>query len=532
MKLKCSVPEWLLLIVIASFATAAVAQKAGGTMRMSQAANPASASLLEESSLATLQPFMPVYNNLVVFDQQQKVVRAESIVPDLATEWSWSPDHLVLTLKLRQGVKWHDGKPFTSADVQCTWDMIMEKRTSNWRKNGRKTWYENLKGVEVLGPYEVRFTLTRPQQSFLSFLASGWSPVYPCHVDGRVMRQKPIGTGPFKVAEYKPNDVIRLVKNTDYWKPGRPYLDAIEWRIMPSQATRVLQFISGQSDLTGGVTTVNANSQKDILARVPKAVCEKNAGNVTATLLINTKAAPFDNPKVRQAISFALDRREFVRAMQGDARLGGIVMSPPYGTWGLTPEQLAAVPGFGKDVERNRAEARKLMREAGYGPNNKLKTTFITRTASEVYMVGSAIVADQLRSIYIEGEIEQKDYTVVTGAFMKGAYAMAFERQGSSIDDPDNAFFEGYKCGAVRNYTHYCNREIEGMIDAQSATIDPVKRKKLVNELDLRLQQDVARVVLYQGLSSACWQPYVKGYVRPTNGNYSHHRMEHVWMDK
>jgi len=334
------------------------------------------------------------------------------------------------------------------------------------------------------------------------------------------------------VAEYKPNDVIRLVKNTDYWKPGRPYLDAIEWRIMPSQATRVLQFISGQSDLTGGVTTVNANSQKDILARVPKAVCEKNAGNVTATLLINTKAAPFDNPKVRQAISFALDRREFVRAMQGDARLGGIVMSPPYGTWGLTPEQLAAVPGFGKDVERNRAEARKLMREAGYGPNNKLKTTFITRTASEVYMVGSAIVADQLRSIYIEGEIEQKDYTVVTGAFMKGAYAMAFERQGSSIDDPDNAFFEGYKCGAVRNYTHYCNREIEGMIDAQSATIDPVKRKKLVNELDLRLQQDVARVVLYQGLSSACWQPYVKGYVRPTNGNYSHHRMEHVWMDK
>jgi len=190
MKLKCSVPEWLLLIVIASFATAAVAQKAGGTMRMSQAANPASASLLEESSLATLQPFMPVYNNLVVFDQQQKVVRAESIVPDLATEWSWSPDHLVLTLKLRQGVKWHDGKPFTSADVQCTWDMIMEKRTSNWRKNGRKTWYENLKGVEVLGPYEVRFTLTRPQQSFLSFLASGWSPVYPCHVDGRCRRAR------------------------------------------------------------------------------------------------------------------------------------------------------------------------------------------------------------------------------------------------------------------------------------------------------------------------------------------------------
>ena len=129
------------------------------------------------SSANSLQPFMPVFNNLVVFNQQEKVVRPEAIVPDLATEWSWSPDHLVLTMKLRQGVTWHDGKPFTSADVQCTWDMILEKRPSNWRKNGRKEWYDNLKEVSVTGPHEVRFTLVRPQPSFLSLLASGWSPV-------------------------------------------------------------------------------------------------------------------------------------------------------------------------------------------------------------------------------------------------------------------------------------------------------------------------------------------------------------------
>jgi peptide/nickel transport system substrate-binding protein len=172
------------------------------------------------------------------------------------------------------------------------------------------------------------------------------------------------------------------------------------------------------------------------------------------------------------------------------------------------------------------------MRELGYGPNNTLKTAFLVRAASELYKFGALLVADQLRSIYIEGEVEQKDYSVVTGAYIKGAYAMAFERQGSSIDDPDNAFFEGYKCGAVRNYTHYCNREIEEKIDEQSSTIDPVIRKKLVQALDLRLQQEGARVVLYQGLSTACWHSYVKGYVRPANGNYTHHRMENVWLDK
>ena len=154
------------------------------------------------------------------------------------------------------------------------------------------------------------------------------------------------------------------------------------------------------------------------------------------------------------------------------------------------------------------------------------------RAFSETYMVGVSLVADQLRSIYVEGEIEPKEYTMITGMFMKGAYTMAFERQGSVIDDPDNAFFEGYKCAAVRNYTHYCNREIEAQIDEESATLDPVLRKTRVQALDLRLQQEGARVVLYQGLSNACWHPYVKGFIRPINGNYTHHRMEDVWLDK
>ena len=531
MKRMHSVTRWLLLFVIASLAPAAVAQKSGGTLRVPLRENVGSASLLEESSIVVNQPMMPVFNNLVVYDQQDRTARFETIRQDLATEWSWSPDNLVLTLKLRQGVKWHDGKPFTSADVQCTWDMIQEKRTSNWRKNPRKEWYENLKEVTVAGPYEVRFTLGRAQPSFLSFLASGWSAVYPCHVDGRVMRQKPIGTGPFKVAEFKANDVVRLVKNTDYWKPGRPYLDAIEWRVMPSQATRILSFMAGQFDISGH-GNVNTNTLKDIRAQLPKAICETGANNVTSVLLINHKAPPFDNLKVRRAISLALDRREFVKATQGNGRLGGLIMSAPYGVWGLRPEQLAAVPGFGKDVERNRAEARKLMAEAGYGPKNKLKTHYVVRLSSPDWLTGASLIADQLRSIYIEGEIEQKEYTVLTGAMMKGAYTMSFGMTASSSDDPDVILYGSYKCAAMLNYTKHCNREIEAKIDEQSKTVDPVMRKALAQTIDLMLQQDVARVALYQNMNTACWHPYVKGYVRATNGIYTHNRMEDVWLDK
>jgi len=532
MKRMHAIPKLFLLIVIASIATAAVAQKYGGTLRGPLRANPISASIHEESSNSANQVFMAVFNNLVMYDQHVKLASTESIVPDLATEWSWNPDHTELTMKLRQGVKWHDGKPFTSADVKCTWDMITEKRTSNWRRNPRGEWYSNLKGTTALGPYEVRFTLGRPQPSFLSFLAVGASPVYPCHVDGPTMRRMPIGTGPFKMVEWKSGDIVRLAKNRDYWKPGRPYLDAIEWRIVPSQATRALSFVAGEFDLTfhGDVTP---NTLKDIRAQVPKAICDTSYNGGTGQILINHQMPPFDNLKVRRAVALALDRNEFVKATQGEGRLGGIMSSPPYGTWGLSLKQLEAVPGMGKDVARNRAEARKLMAEAGYGPKKPVKVTYILRTDSgSRALTGSSILADQMRSIWIEGDIQPMEYTMYVGVMMKGAYSMGFHGHGIAIDDPDAMFYEGYKCGSIRNLTKYCNKQVDAMIDEQSSTVDLVKRKKLVHALDLFVQQDIARPILHQNGTSSCRYPYVKGYMWGSNSSHTHNRMEDLWLDK
>jgi peptide/nickel transport system substrate-binding protein len=522
----------LALTVIMLFATAALAQKSGGTLRAPLRANPITASIHEESSVLTNQTFMAVFNNLVMFDQQVKTASPESIVPELATEWSWSPDHTVLTLKLRQGVVWHDGKPFTSADVKCTWDMITEKRPSQWRRNPRKEWYDNLKEVTVAGPYEVRFKLGRPQPSFFAFLAVGTSPVYPCHVDGPTMRRMPIGTGPFKMTEWKPGNIVRLVKNPNYWKPGRPYLDAIEWRIVSSQSTRALAFVAGEFDLTF-VGDVTASALKDIRAQAPKAICETNYPGGTSQILINHQMPPFDNPKVRRAIALALDRGEFVKATHGEGRVGGIMSSPPYGAWGLALKQLEAVPGMGKDIERNRAEARKLMMEAGYGPKKPLKVTYLLRIDSGTRaLAGSSLLADQMRSIYIEGDIQQMEYTMYVGALMKGAFSMGFHGHGIAIDDPDAMFYEGYKCGSVRNLTKYCNKQVDAMIDEQSATVDPVKRKALVHALDLFIQQDVARPIVHQNGTTSCRYPHVKGYLWGSNSNHTHNRMEDLWLDK
>ncbi len=520
------------LIAIAAWglASSAIAQKSGGILRIPLRENPGSASIAEESSIYTNLPFMGVFNNLVLFDQNDKIARLESIKPDLATSWSWSSDNKVVTLKLREGVKWHDGKPFTSADVQCTWDTILEKRNANWRKNVRKEWYHNLKDVSVNGPYEVRFTLERPQPSFMSMLAVGWSAVYPCHVDGRVMRQKPIGTGPYKVVEYKPNESIRLTKNTEYWKPGLPYLDGIEYRIVPSQATRTLSFVTGQFDITGP-SDVTPAIQKDIKAQTPNALCEIFPTAGSSHILINHKAPQMQDARVRRAIDLALDRNVFVTSQQGQGRVGGAMIAPPYGVWGLTPGQLENLPGFGKDIEKRRAEARKLMEEAGYGPNKKLKVTYITRQSNAAVM-GATLASDQLRAIYIEGDVDAKDYTLFTGMLMKGTYTLAFHATGNALDDPDIILYENFMCNSARNYTKYCNKDVEAKIHEQSMTLDPAKRKELVQQIDIVLQRENAKPTLFQTLQTQCWHPHVKGFVKGTNGNYSHNRLETVWLDK
>src|SRR2546428_4685136 len=170
------------LLIACLGAGPALAEKQGGILRMPLITSPASMSIHEESTIATLGPMMGVFNNLVMFDQHVKQNSLDKIVPDLALSWAWSEDAKELTFKLRQGLKWHDGKPFTARDVQCTWNMLSGKGGAGLRKNPRASWYANLEEVAVNGDHEATFRLKRPQPALLALLASGYSPVYPCHV--------------------------------------------------------------------------------------------------------------------------------------------------------------------------------------------------------------------------------------------------------------------------------------------------------------------------------------------------------------
>jgi peptide/nickel transport system substrate-binding protein len=515
-------------------ASPAFAQKQGGTLRISHRDNPPSASILEEATISVNQPFMAVFNNLVVFDPKEKINSPDKIVPDLAESWSWSADNTKLTFKLRQGVKWHDGKPFTAKDVKCTFDALKgdgDEQAGIIRKNPRKVWYINLKDVTINGDHEVSFQLGRPQPSFMSMLAAGYSPVYSCHVSGREMRSKPIGTGPFKVVDFKRNEAIKLVRNPDYWKKGRPYLDVIDWKIVPNRSTRLLGFGAGEFDMTFD-SDVTFPLLKDIKAQKPDAICEARPTNVSSNLLVNRDAPPFDNPQIRKAMVLALDMQAFNDILaQGNNQDGATMLPPPSGFWGMPKEMLATLPGHSPDIEKSKAEARKIMEGLGYGPNKMLKVKVATRNIA-IYRDPAVILIDQLKHIYIEGELEPIDTTVWYTKVQRKDYQVGMNLTGVGVDDPDVNFYENYYSTSDRNYTAYKNPEVDRLIDQQSAELDIEKRKKIVWEIEKKLADDIARPIIGYNVSNTCWAPQLKGLVLQQNSIYNGWRFEDIWLDR
>jgi peptide/nickel transport system substrate-binding protein len=510
----------------------ATAQQQGGVLQVAHRDSPASMSPLEEVTISTIAPMMAVFSNLVLFDQHVPQNTLASIVPDLAESWSWNENGRELTFRLRQGIKWHDGKPFTARDVQCTWDMLLGKAAAKFRINPRKSWYWNLDRVTNEGDYQSTFHLKQPQPAFIALLASGYSPVYPCHIASQEMRQHPIGTGPFKFVSYKPNEAIGLVRNPDYWKPGRPYLDGIEWTIIPNRSTALLAFVAGKADMTFPYE-VTVPLLKDIKSQAPDAICELRPRGVASTLIVNRDAPPFNNPDLRRAMALTLDRKAFIDVLsEGQADIGGAMLPPPEGLWGMPPERLKTLPGYDPDVATSRGEARKLMQQLGYGPDNRLAVKVASRNIP-LYRDPAVMLIDQLKEIYINGELDIVETANWNPKVTRRDYMVGLENTGTAVvDDPDQQLYESYACDSDRNFTGYCNRPLDEQFRRQSAEADQEKRKHLIRDIDAKLQEEGARPVIFHTRGATCWHPRVKGLTTMVNSMYNGWRLEDVWLEK
>jgi peptide/nickel transport system substrate-binding protein len=345
------------------------------------------------------------------------------------------------------------------------------------------------------------------------------------------MRQHPIGTGPFKFVEFKPNEYIKVTRNPDYWKPGLPYLDGIEYTIIPNQATAVLAFVSGQVDMTFPYS-LSVPLLKDAQSQVPEAICELTpGGGVNRHVLINRTTSPFDNPEVRRAMALSLDRKAFIDILSGgQGDIGGVLQPPPSGLWGMPPDLLAQLPGYDPDVTKNRAQGREIMKKLGYGPDNRLKIKVSTRDLP-IYRDPAVILTDQLKEVYFDGELEMIDTTRYFPKIMRREFTVGLNLQTSG-PDPDPTLDLFYGCGSSLNWDGYCNPDVDKLIEQQSIEGDEAKRKQLLYAIERKLAEDVARPIIFYNRTGTCWRPYVKGMTLMVNSVFAGNRREDVWLDK
>jgi peptide/nickel transport system substrate-binding protein len=526
----------LLVLIAAAVVTAPASSqptkpKHGGILNSVLTEDPPGLLVHESATISSVWPMSPCYSNLVIFDPLKPLDSAETVIPELAERWSWQDNFRSLVFFLRKNVKWHDGRPFTAADVKYTFDMVREapEAAAKMRTSPRKDWYTSVEAIEAPEAHTVVFRLKRPQPSLLLMLASGYSPVYPAHVPLAELRQRCVGTGPFRQKEYLRGQLIELERNRDYFVPDRPYLDGIRYTIIRERGTRLAALQAGRIDafLPLEMTKAMADTAR---AQAPSLVITEVGQNGSDNVILNHKRAPFDNLAVRRAVNLAIDRNAYVRGVrQNGAVTGAALMPKPLGFWGLPDSDLRTLPGY-RDPAVDKAEAKRILAAAGYGPSKPLRFELVTRTLP-IYVDLASFVVDQLRLVGVEATVKQIDTAAWFPALSRRDYQIGANLTAGGFDDPDAYLFENYRCGSPRNYTDYCSEAMDRLIEQQSQELDRAKRYKLVAEIQRKLEADVARPMLgWRKEYFARW-PYVKNLV-PHNALYNYGRMQEVWLDK
>ncbi len=519
------------LALLLGWCDVALAQRSGGVLRIFHRDNPTSASILEETNASTVVAFMPVFNNLVMFDPAVAKNADDTIVPDLAESWTWNDDRTELSFKLRRGAKWHDGMPFTSSDVECTFNLLTNRARNRLRTNPRGSWFGNVNFVRAPTDFDVTIHLNRPQPSLLAMLASGFVPIYPCHVPLAQMRVKPVGTGPFKLESFNQFDRIRLVRNPDYWKAGRPYLDGIEFSVVASRSTALLSFVAGRYDMTFP-SDVSMSQLRDVRRPVSARDVRGDGDEQQHEPDAESRGAAVRQPGCPPGPD----------AHPGPTGLHGL----PLGRQRRHRRASAARPGrplgsAGGDVGQAAGLRRRPGEEPDRGPRADAQGGVRAGQASaaeDLHARGlalsqpAAVLATQLQEIYFEPTLDVVETVHWFTRLQRRDFALAIETTGNAIDDPDQVFYETFACRSERNYNRYCNPEIERLFEAQSSELDVEKRRQLVWDLEARLLADSARPPLMWNRAATCWQPYVQGFVPQTNSSYNGFRFEDVWIDR
>ena len=518
-----------LLVGWAIMATPAAIQAAetprrGGILLAAIAAEPPSLDPHQESTFANIQLVAPFYSTLLQFDPYN----FPKIIGDVATEWKVAPDGRTYTFKIRQGIRFHDGSPLTVADVKASYDKIVAP--PDGVRSIRKTAYSVIERIETPDSATVVFKLRSVSASLLANLASPWNVIYPkkyLDKDPNYFRSNVVGSGPFKFKSYVHGSTLEGERNPDYFVKDRPYLDGFKFFISTETSVRAAAIRSGRAYIEfRDFPLAEVEAIKKQLG--DKVAVQETPVTASWNITINNRLKPFSDIRVRKALSLAIDRYTMSRVLYpiNGLKLLGIALRPG-SEWAMSAAELEKLPGFGRDADRSRAEAKRLLAEAGF-PNG-FKVVLKNRNIRLPYLDFAVFVIQEWRKIGVEVEHRPLE---TAAWFADGQDTGNFELMVTPpvrfMDDPD-LWVNMFVTGDTENWGRMSDPRLDDLFKRQTQTLDPVERKKLVNEME-RIVVDNAYLIpgLWWTRNMVHWAK-VKNYVAPPN-YYSNQKLQDVWL--
>ena len=506
--------------------------KSGGTLLLSSGGDPPTLDMHQSATYLTEFVGSPCFSTLLRIDPTD----INKLIPDLAEKYEVSPDGMMVTFHLHAGAEFHNGMPVTAEDVAFSLDRI--RKPPKGIVSPRKGLLGNVKEVEAKDAVTVIVHLTAPQADFPFQVANPYNVIVPKKVvepldaSGQGMKRTVVGSGPFKLSQAVDGQIYELVRNEKYIAQ-KAYLDKIQMFPIKGEVERAAALQGGRIHACFFFAN---ESVLEGLKKQPNITSLRRPTPTFINLIPNVKMKPFDDIRVRQALSLAIDRQSFIKTVGPLAgafyhSYGLLTPGSPYNLEAADMKQFAGydtVPGVGGDIEANRKRAIELLEQAGVPKGFKL--VLLARGDIPAFRDSSINLAAQLKAVGFDATVDVRDaggfYAMETG----GQFQCLAHSVAVSGSLPDQILGEGYTSFGGRNYGSWKDDSIDQAFRAQSAESDPAKRKQLIRDFQIQFMKTYYQINLAWVGYGAAYQKSVMGW-NALNDLYANMQMDRVWLN-
>jgi peptide/nickel transport system substrate-binding protein len=476
----------------------------------------------------------PAYNCLIRTSPYDP--KGQEIIPELADTWDMSDGGKTITFHLHKGVKWHDGAPFSSADVKYTIERIMHPPEGMVSPRG-PVFRALIERVEAPDPETVVVYGKGPSKLLLTIFASGHNVIIPKHLVEKdpvnALKTRVVGTGPFRLKEPPTTTLWKYERNPEYFKKDLPFLDEIEIHIITDPQALVAAMLSKR--IYWSDVFPHANMDRDLAKSTaqqnPHIIHTANPGLVVSHLTLQTEKPPLDDLRVRQAISEAV-KREAIGELGNQSGAVG-TGNYPLGLWAMPQEMRAQLIGYGPDMAKRIAHAKELLasyeKEKGKIDWSKIKLQ--CATTIKFSCENSQVVQQLLKKMNVNVELEPMLFSQLRANEVSGNYWLSILGAAIDFDDPIDTFGQWFVTKGGRWYQRHSVPEIDNLYERQKFIADPEARKQVIWDMDKLAVNDAAYLILHWfDLHHVRWD-FVKGWTITPDIRSTNARMDYVWLD-